>query len=158
MRRAQLLLCGSAALAAVFSLAAPAAAAVQLPFFADSGDSCRYGITKGELSVPTVPTRLVRVSGAVADRPAGPGIPEVCPDDGRFSVAILIAYTGPKPVDAERIPVDNGTREYKFDLAPDEPSILPIDRVSVQVCRQPREAGGPPIYCGVARDYWLPIS
>jgi hypothetical protein len=157
MKRAHLLLSGAAALAAVFSLAAPAAAAVQLPFFAESGDKCQYGYTKGVLSLPTVPTRVVHVAGVVVDRPAEPGIPELCPDDGRFSFAVLIAYTGTTAVDGERVAVDNGAVDYKLDLTSTS-TTRPIDRVSVQVCRQPRLVGGPPAYCGVAQDYRLPIS
>lgn len=157
MRRAHLLLCAAAALAGVFSLATPAAAAVRLSYSADSGDACQYGYTKGLLNLPTVPTRIVQVSGAVVDRPSGPGIPELCPDDGRFSLAILVAYTGRTAVDAERVPVDNAIREYKFDLTGTS-STQPIDRVTVQVCRQPRTPGGPPAYCGLTQNYPLPVS
>ena len=157
MKRAHLLLSGVAAVAALFMLASPAAAAVQIPFFADSGDKCQYGYTKGVLSLPSVPTRLVKVAGVVVDRPDGPGIPELCPDDGRFSFAVLVAYIGTTSVDGERIPVDNSAREYRIDLT-NMISTRPIDRVSVQVCRQPRLVGGPPAYCGVQQDYRLPIS
>lgn len=154
MKRARLLLlCGAAALAAVIP-STPAAAAVQLSYFADSGDACRYGYTKGLLVLPSVPTRVVQVNGAVVDRPSGPGVPELCPDDGRFSFAILTAYTGNTIVDGERVPVDNATREYKFELT----GVQAISKVSVQVCRQPRLPGGPPAYCGAVTDYRLPLS
>ena len=153
MKRALFLLCGAAALAAVMP-STPAAAAVQLSYFADSGDSCRYGSTKGLLVLPSVPTRTVLVSGAVVDRPATPGVPELCPDDGRFSLAILTAYTGNTVGDGQRVPVDNATREYRFELT----NAQAITKVSVQVCRQPRLPGGPPAYCGAVTDIPLPLS
>lgn len=139
-------------MAGVLSTAAPAAAAVQIPFSANSGDACLYGSTRGTVTVQTeLPSRPVQVVGSLTDKPAGPGVPETCPDDRRSSTVTVIGFRGGKAVGGDVVRADNATVAYRipFNQYP------PIDRITIRVCRA---AAGTPVYCGVTREIPMPIT
>jgi hypothetical protein len=133
---------------------------VEQPFGADSGDACRYGSAKGVLgwhlgSLAGSP-RVVDVTGVVVDRPVPTGPVAPCADDRRSSTMTLAAYAGGVLVDTQTVPVDNGTREFEFQLA-NTTSTARIERVTVQVCRPPL-AGLPATYCGPTQEYRAPVT
>lgn len=135
------------------------AATVTQPFAADSGDSCRYGVTSGTLGwqygvVSPLPAVGVDVKGQLTDRPllADPGV--ACRDDGYYSTAIFTAYSGSTAVDQQARSVNDGTVALEFILAGNAAS-RSVDRVVVQVCRSPLVTL-PPSYCGKAVTYLAP--
>ena len=150
---------------------APAGAAEEIvvgqPFSADSGDTCLYGSTRGELAwdATLLPTTVsaVAVKAVVVDRPTvdDPGI--ACPDDRRYTVATFTASGGKTVVDNEAVRVDNGRVEVAFILADPGTKALPIDLVVVQVCRVSPLIVTDPTgallydYCGKPQEYRLPI-
>ncbi|GIH09147.1 hypothetical protein Rhe02_72140 [Rhizocola hellebori] len=147
--------------ATIGMLALPATAhadvTISQAFAADSGDSCRYGLTKGTLTWRLVspPTHAVAVSvaGRLADRPlpADPGA--ICPDDRRFSIANFAVYAGTVVVDRQARRVDNGVVSFQFILGSSS-TVARIDRLVVQVCRQAANGSTvPPAYCGRAVEY-----
>ncbi len=146
-----------AAIVGMFALAAPAYAdvAVAQAFAADSGDTCRYGVTEGTLTWRLVspPTHAVAVAvgGRLADRPlpADPG--SICRDDGLFSVATFVVYAGNTAVDRQAARADNGVVSFQFVLGANS-TVSRIDRLVVQVCRH-RPASVQPSYCGRAVEY-----
>jgi hypothetical protein len=137
----------------------PTDTVVEQPFAADSGDRCQYGSTRGLLGWhlgPLVRPATVAVRGSVLDRPLSlPSIPE-CGDDGRHTVLTMTAYARGVAVDQELVRVDNGVREFGFQLA-NTTSLAPIERVVVQVCRHPRTPG-PAVHCGVEQVYRAPVN
>lgn len=144
-------------------LALPAAAhadqAVSRPFAADSGDSCRYGVTEGTLtwrfSSTPVPAPLpgVAVKGRLTDRPV-PTSPSLCRDDGLLSVATFVAFAGTREIDRNAQRADNSVSSFDFVLG-SSASVARTDRVVIQVCRH-RASSVAPVYCGRAVEYRIP--
>ena len=153
----------AAAAAAVFLLATPGiahAAVITQPFQADSGDSCRYGLTEGKLGWQTgvsspLPLLGVLVAGTVTDRPLPlPTGPALCRDDGYSSTVSFVAYAGAVEVDRQSRTANNSTVEFKLSLG-SAVAKAGIDRVVVQVCRDPIFTL-PPSYCGKPVTYPAP--
>ena len=142
--------------------AAPAHAegsVVTQPFYADSGDTCRFGVTSGTLtwiSRGPLATTVVDVAGSLLDRPL-PTDPSTACRDPRYSSATFTAYRGIVVVDQEQQRVDNGRITFRFQLtAAPSGAYVPIDRVVVQVCRHAPPGMGLPDYCGRAVEYRQP--
>jgi len=160
MRMTHLIATAAAVVATV--LATPTAAhaeqAISVPFSANSGDDCRYGVTEGTLTwrfgTSPLPVTAVGVKGRLADRPlpADPAIP--CRDDGLFSVATFTAFLGDRQVDRDARRADNSVVSFEFVLG-DNSTTSRIDRVVVQVCRH-RPTSTVPVYCGRAVSYPAP--
>jgi hypothetical protein len=134
------------------------AAVVEQRFAADSGDACRYGVTKGSLFWslgPWVAPSTVGVDAVLVDRPMA-GEPATCRDDRRFSVVTLTAFAGNVAVAERRVRADNQVVDYEFRLVNDT-SLAPIDRVAVVVCRHPIETGVPG-YCGTRQEFRRPVN
>jgi hypothetical protein len=129
----------------------PTAAHADTSFYADSGDSCRYGVTEGVLasSYATVP-----VKGTLIDRPL-PTVPTLCRDDGFYSTATFTAYYGSRVVDQQAVRANNSIVRFSFVLGQNS-TIGRIDRVVVQVCRGPVNTL-PPTYCGKPAEYRAPF-
>jgi len=140
----------AAALLAALAIAAPARAdiAPPQPFYADSGDACVYGHTKGDLLWVTpgpLPAVTVNLTGSVVDRPT-PTDPRACRDDGFYSIATFTAYSGSVVVGSQAVRVDNGQVPFQFSLGTNRPG-TPVTHLVVQVCRDPLVTL-PPSYCG----------
>ena len=160
MRLTHVMAATAAVLATV--LATPSAghaeAQITVPFSANSGDDCRYGVTEGTLTwrfgTSPLPVRAVAVKGRLADRPlpADPG--SVCRDDGLFSVATFTAFLGDRQVDRDARRADNGVTSFEFLLGGSS-TVSHIDRIVVQVCRH-RPASTVPSYCGRPAEYRIP--
>jgi hypothetical protein len=153
---------GATVVGTVLGVSVPAHAegsAVTHPFYADSGDSCRFGVTKGTLTwiaVGPLPVTRVVVSGSLLDRPL-PDDPSTACRDPRYSSATFTAYRGTVVVDREQQRVDNGEITFRFELAAPLPgSVQPIDRVVIQVCRHALPGTTIPDYCGRAVEYRQP--
>jgi hypothetical protein len=149
------------ALVPVLATAVPAAAApgpAAQSFYADSGDACVAGYTRGvlgwELAGPPSYRVVVAVRGAVVDRPT-PSDPRACPADPRYTVATFTAYVGRTEVDSDARRVDNGTLTFGFTLGVNS-NVVTIDRLTVQVCRVSL-LPGPYDYCGAPVDYFPPV-
>lgn len=171
MRKLRLLAGVTAALASGLLMQAPAHAdtIVTMQFSANSGESpCVHGSTSGTLiwnigsttppgTTLPVQTAYVNVVGAVFDQPM-PTSPATCPDDGYSSTARFTGYLGNTPLATRSFTTDNSMVRFNFALsaitAP--PGVGRIDRVVVQVCRDP-VVTLPPSYCGRAVEYRLPI-
>lgn len=151
----------AAAAAAVILVATPGianAATITQPFSADSGDSCRYGVTEGTLGWQSgvsspLPLTGVWVAGTVTDRPVPTG-PAICRDDGYDTTATFVAYAGKVEVDRQSRTANNGTVRFKFSLG-SSATRTGIDQVVVQVCRDPIYTL-PPSYCGKPVTYLAP--
>jgi hypothetical protein len=148
---------------AVFWAAGPASAdgpIVNQPFAADSGDSCRFGFTNGNLAWHVgrgpLAAHAIDVSGIVADRPL-PGDPNTACRDPRFTSATFTAYNANGAVDRERVTVDNGQASLRFRLGGDEGQTV-VDRVVIQVCRHAHPWTTVPDYCGRPVEYRAPPS
>ncbi|GHJ49364.1 hypothetical protein Cs7R123_67060 [Catellatospora sp. TT07R-123] len=157
--RAARFVVAAAAFAAVFALPGVAQAAVSQTFHADSGDACRYGVTDGTLnwrfgSTSPVPVTAVDVSGKLTDHPQPIDPVTQCRDDGYYSTATFVAYSGSVEVDRASRSVDNGSVALTFTLNTSTFSTS-INRVVVQVCRSPLHTV-PPSYCGRAVTYLAP--
>lgn len=162
MRMTHLVAATAAVLAAVVAVPSMAQAdqLITHTFAADSGDSCRYGVTDGALTwrfgpSPTpLPVAAVLVKGRVADRPlpTEPGLP--CRDDSLFSVAGFTAFSGLREVDKQGARADNGVTNFQFTLGLNS-TIARIDRVVVQVCRH-KASSVLPSYCGRPVEYRVP--
>jgi len=160
MRLSRVLAASAAVVAAV--LATPTAGyaeqLITVPFSANSGDDCRYGVTDGTLTwrfgTSPLPVTAVAVKGRLADRPlpADPG--SVCRDDGLFSVATFTAFFGDRAVDRDARRADNGVTSFEFVLGANS-TVSRIDRVVVQVCRH-RPSSTVPVYCGRPAEYRTP--
>ncbi len=128
---------------------------VQQPFYADSGDKCPMGYTKGTFGWQIGALRgavLVDVKGTVVDQPL-PGNPAAgCADDARYTTATFTAYSKSVSVAKEIDSVDNGQLSFTTRMR----STTPIDRIVVQVCRHSRLS--PPDYCGMPQEYKAPIT
>jgi hypothetical protein len=157
------LLAAVVALVPVLATALPAAAEPVAPgpvvqsFYADSGDACVAGYTRGVLGWESGPPSyrvVVAVRGAVVDRPT-PTDPRACPADSRFTVATFTAYVGRTAVDSNYRRADNGTVTFGFTLGVNS-NLVTIDRVTVQVCRLSL-LPGPYDYCGAPVDYFAPV-
>jgi hypothetical protein len=132
-------------------LLTPTAARADTRYHADSGDLCRYGSTDGVLSARLT---LVAVKGTLTDRPT-PTEPTTCRDDGFYSVASFTAFFGERIVDQQAVRVNNGTVRIELLLGQNS-TVARIDRVVVQVCRNPI-ATLPPSYCGKPAEYRAPF-
>jgi len=124
------------------------------PFYADSGDNCRYGLTQGMLwfdaNHPPQPA-AVTLQGSVNDRPL-PGEPSTgCFDDRRYSVATFTAYAGSTVVNSQQVRADNASVPFRVTLG--DGRTLRIDRAVIQVCRFPLYGTWIPAYCGRAQTY-----
>jgi hypothetical protein len=153
---------GTTVVAAVLGFSAPAHAegsVVTQQFYADSGDSCRFGVTRGTLSwiaVGPLAVTTVDVAGSLLDRPL-PTDPSTACRDPRYSSATFTAYNGTVVVDREQQRVDNGQVTFRFQLtAPMPGPVQPINRVVVQVCRHALPGTTIPDYCGKAVEYRQP--
>ena len=141
-------------------LAAPAAHAdvITQAFAADSGDTCRFGATRGTLgwtSRGPLPVTTVAVVGTLIDRPTV-NDPSNC-NDPRYSSVTFTAYRGDVVVDTDARRVDNGTVDFRFELSSGAWTVItPIDRVVVQVCRHALPDVRPFDYCGRAVEYRHP--
>ncbi|MGP3960606.1 hypothetical protein ACTWPT_31815 [Nonomuraea sp. 3N208] len=140
------------AAAAALLAAQPAAAQAVVKFYADSGDSCRRGVTEGTLDWVEGPVvrPTVRVSGYLADE----GVNSPCAQDGMFSKATFSAYNGDTLVDSETYKADNQRIVLSFALS-DPSGVTAINRVVVQVCRFSVTPIGIS-YCGRAAEYKMP--
>lgn len=145
-------------------LAVPAAAAADpaptQSFYADSGDACPYGATKGTLTWQTdTATMSVDVAGEVADQPTSLAGSETCADDGYDSTASFTLYDGSTVLDSASETVDNGTATFDVTLNGRPTSTSPINSVTVvvQVCRAPVKTL-PPSYCGKPVTYGPPVA
>jgi hypothetical protein len=149
-----------AAAVAVILVATPGiarAATNAQPFKADSGDTCRHGATEGTLAwqsgvISPLPLLKVVVTGTITDRPL-PIDPTNCRDDGYDSTATFVAYTGETEVDRQFRTANNSTVRFQFSLGSSAKTA--IDRVVVQVCRDPIVTL-PPSYCGKPVTYLAP--
>jgi hypothetical protein len=131
---------------------------VEQPFAADSGDTCKYGVTKGTIFWtlgPFVRPAPVAVKGTLIDRPLSDG-PSICPDDRRFSVVTFTAFAGTVKVDEELVRADNQAVDYGFRLI-NETSTAPISHLVVVVCRH-FPAPRPAVYCGARQIYRAPVN
>jgi hypothetical protein len=147
----------AAAVALLATLAVPAPAHADIgppqPFYADSGDACVYGHTKGRLLWITpgpLPPVAVNVSGSVVDRPT-PSDPVACRDDGYYSRATFTAYSGRVEVGSQAFRANNGEVKFEFSLGTNRPG-SPVTHLVVQVCRDPLVTL-PPSYCGRTVTY-----
>ncbi|MFC5828382.1 hypothetical protein [Nonomuraea insulae] len=142
----------SALLATGLLAATPAMAAVPVDFSADSGDSCRRGITEGTLERYDGPVvrPLVNVEGLLSDSAR----PTVCNPDEMYSTASFSAYRGKDLVDSETYKADDEQIKFAFSLS-DSTGVRIIDRVVVQVCRYSNSPVGIS-YCGSAQEYKIP--
>jgi hypothetical protein len=144
---------------ATLTTAGPAqAATITQPFSADSGDSCPYGITTGAITwtygtTSPLPLRGVGVIGKLTDRPTPDDPGRICADDGYRSTAAFVAYAGRVELDRQSVTVDNNVVAFDLRLATFGASA--VDRVVVQVCRDP-ERTLPPSYCGKPVEYPAP--
>jgi hypothetical protein len=151
---------GAVVVGAVLALSATPAHAdvVTQPFYADSGDNCRSGVTSGSLSwISRGPLAVtaVDVAGTLTDRPL-PSDPSTACRDPRYSSATFTAYRGDVVVDSEQRRVDNGQVQFRFQLAGASTTYQPIDRVVVRVCRHAPPGMGLPDYCGRPVEYRQP--
>ncbi|WP_188189894.1 hypothetical protein [Nonomuraea sp. SYSU D8015] len=143
------------ALVAAGLLTAQSAAVAQsvVPFHADSGDSCRRGLTEGSLEWVEGPVirPTVRVEGYLSDE----AHPSICQNrDGMYSTATFTAYNGSTIVDYETYKADDEQVKFSFALS-DPTGVTAIDRVVVGVCR----FNSSPIgisYCGSPAEYKMP--
>jgi hypothetical protein len=149
----------AAAVLGTVLLPAPAHAdtTITVPFYADSGDSCKYGVTQGKLywhKTSTGRVDAVTVDGSLIDRPQ-PGDPSVvCLDDHRLSAATFTAYSG-SAVQAQRVQrVDNNRILFQFTINVSS-TVSGLSRLTVQVCRHP-SITQPPSYCGPLVIYAAP--
>ncbi|GIJ33476.1 hypothetical protein ACIBQ2_14995 [Micromonospora sediminimaris] len=142
----------AAALLATTVMAGSAAAVpISQRFSVPSGDNCTYGYTEGVLEWrSTAPTKAVRLTGVVVDRPSA-NEPIFCRDDRRYTIASYVAYAGERPIDRAAQRVDNGVLRFDFVLDSDAWAVG-IDRVVIQVCRTSLDRPSTvPDYCG--REY-----
>ncbi|TMR11505.1 hypothetical protein ETD86_35550 [Nonomuraea turkmeniaca] len=141
-----------AAAAAALLAAQPAVAQAMVKFYADSGDSCRRGVTEGTLDWVEGPVirPTVRVSGYLADE----GVNSPCAQDGMLSRATFSAYNGTTLVDSEAYKADDQRIVLSFALS-DPSGVTAINRVVVQVCRFSVTPIGIS-YCGRAAQYKAP--
>jgi len=158
MRATRLAVALAAMLAIVASPGIAHASTIIQPFRADSGDSCRYGATEGSLAwqygtISPLPVIAVDVKGRLVDHPV-PGEVFLCRDDGYFSIATFVAYSGTVQVDRQTRSVNNAVVAFEFRLGGNSITTR-IDRVVVQVCRGPIYTL-PPTYCGKAVEYRAP--
>jgi hypothetical protein len=135
------------------------AATITQQFAADSGDACRYGTTSGTLgwsygTASPLPVAGVDVQGRLTDRPLPVDPATGCPDDGYSSTATFTAYSGAVAVERRTETADDDAVSFAFSLGKASTAAR-IDRVVVQVCRNPVRTL-PPSYCGKAVTYLAP--
>jgi hypothetical protein len=172
MRRTVPLLTALAALAAALlatALPARADALLTVKFHADSGDACAtpvgssgvpYGQTDGSIAWqgrggPGGYT-WGQLTGSLTDRPV-PWAAIDCRDDGRYSTATFIGWSGPSEVAVQQVKADNTTVSFAFALGGPTTTgaVQSIDRITIQVCRS-FYPPGPYIYCGKQVSYPAP--
>jgi hypothetical protein len=130
---------------------------ITVPFYADSGDHCRYGVTQGKLAwhkTTTGRVDSVTVTGSLTDRPtpADPG--PACADDHFFSAATFKAYSGSVVAGQQVRRVDNNKILFQFTFNAGT-TVSGLSRLTVQVCRSPVNTL-PPSYCGPLVIYAAP--
>jgi hypothetical protein len=162
MRRVRFAAVVAAAATAVLAFPATAnAATINQPFAADSGDSCPYGSTAGTLgwqygiSTSPLPVTAVAVTGKLTDRPTPADPSAACRSDGYSSTVTVVAYAGTVEVARQSRTADNATISFAFTLSGSRTTSIGINRVVVQVCRNP-VVTLPPSYCGKAVTYLAP--
>jgi hypothetical protein len=132
---------------------------VTQPFSADSGDACRYGLSRGTLGWHLPPLggapAIVDIDGSVVDRPLTTG-PSICPDDRRFTSVTFTAWSGRTVLATAVVRADNSVERVDLQLGR-ETYPTPMDRLVVQVCRH-SPIGTPPETCGAAQVYAAPLS
>lgn len=158
MRTAHLAVVPTALLAVVATAGIAHAATVTQRFYADSGDSCRYGVTEGTLnwrygSTSPLPVLGIDVAGKLTDRPL-PTDPTTCHDDNYYSRATFVAYAGTTEVDRQTRVANNSAVTFTFTLGANS-TTTGINRVVVQVCRSPINTL-PVTYCGESVTYLAP--
>jgi hypothetical protein len=131
--------------------------AIQVPFAADSGDACKYGVTKGvfvwtsgPLDPIARPGRIVKASGVLVDEPKQPD-PKACPGDFRYTIGIYTAYGRTTELGREKFAVDNGELQLRFVFDATK-AAEPVDVIVVQVCRISL-LPGPFDYCGEPQKF-----
>jgi hypothetical protein len=151
--------CAAGLLAVAVAPPAQADTVVRQPFSVDSGDSCQYGLSRGELGWHLRPLDglpvAVEIDGSVVDRPLSTG-PSLCPDDRRFTVVTFTAFVGRTVLDSRAVRADNGVERVDVEIGRDSYPAR-IERLVVQVCRR-SPLGTPFDYCGAAQVYNAPIS
>ncbi|MFI7700470.1 hypothetical protein [Nonomuraea sp. NPDC049480] len=139
--------------AGLFTAQPAAAAQAAVEFYADSGDSCRRGVTEGTLDWVEGPVvrPTVKVEGYLADE----ALPSTCQRrDGMYSTATFTAYNGTKIVEFETYKADDELVKFSFALS-DPTGVTAIDRVVVGVCRFSTSPIGIS-YCGPPVEYKTP--
>jgi len=145
-------------IAGALALPAAVSAAAAPTFYADSGDACPYGATKGTLSWQAIsPTAYssVQVTGSVVDQPVQPPTSTACANDAYYSTAYFTLYVGSTAVDKAAEQVNNAEATFDFTLKPGASSgQFGAESLVVQVCRSPvPPIVGPPTYCGKPATY-----
>jgi hypothetical protein len=130
---------------------------ITVPFYADSSDNCRYGVTQGKLywnKTTTGRVDRVTVSGSLTDRPtpADPG--PACVDDHFVSTATFTAYAGSAVVGRQARRADNERVLFQFTISAPT-TVSGLSRLTIQVCRSP-SITLPPSYCGSLVIYPAP--
>lgn len=129
------------------------------PFYADSGDPCPLGLTRGKLRWIDVggPRGAIGVEivGVVVDRPTGAEPAPEC-GDPRSTTAAFTTYHGKTVVAAESVRVDDGELDFRARLPEPFAERLSIDLLVVQVCRHAPAGMGLHDYCGVLVEYRPP--
>ncbi|HVK26285.1 MAG TPA: hypothetical protein VM677_33460 [Actinokineospora sp.] len=142
------------ALAATAAITGTASASPIQSFHAHNYDACLSSYTNGELtwrtSTTTRPT-AVDVTGYVGLRD-----PHQCAFPSRpTAVAVFTAYNGGTVVDTQRESTLTGSADFRFVLASPSasPVIVPIDRVTVQVCHTAPVTAPTAVTCGDISTY-----
>jgi hypothetical protein len=159
MRSARFAAAVAATVTALTLPGAAQAATITQPFYADSGDACRYGVTEGKLgwrfgTTSPLPVVGVDVAGKLTDRPLPSDPSTGCRDDGYYSSATFVAYSGSVEVDRQTRLANNAVVTFEFTLGANSTS-TGINRVVIQVCRSPINTL-PPSYCGKPVQYLAP--
>ncbi len=160
MRAGPLLAATAAALFLVATPGVAQAATISQPFYADSGDACRYGVTEGTLgwrygTTSPLPLTGLDVTGKLTDRPLPTDPVTTCRDDGYKSSVTFVAYAGTAEVDRQTRTANNSVVTFGFTMGANSTTTRPVDRVVVQVCRSPILTL-PPSYCGKPVSYLAP--
>jgi hypothetical protein len=159
MRATRLAVVLAATVVAVLAVSTQAhAGTITQSFHADSGDSCRYGVTDGTLGWRTgtspLPFIAVDVRGTLTDRPSPSDPSTACRDDGFYSTATFVAYSRTVAIDRQSRRADNAVVSFAFTLGSSSTTSR-VDRVVIQVCRSPVNTL-PPGYCGRPAEYLAP--
>jgi hypothetical protein len=121
-------------------------------------DGC--GLASGDISWPGLsglPNPPVYVYGTVTDRPLPTDRPFPCRDDRYYTTATITAYAGGVAVGPRTATADNASVSFYITQqgTMSMPNYGGIDRLTIQVCRQPRNTHlrG---YCAATVEYKAP--